>query len=396
MPVNSKPTTAKSGKQKAKQPAIVRPGPLPDQVEFHQHIQNQMRTFVRTMLESTMREELDALLECQWGEHSPNRKGYRNGYYPRDLGTTTGPIEDLKVPRDREGQFQTKVFENYHRNEPTVEAGIRERFIAGVSTDKVAPVAEILTGLAPSKSAVSRINGELTQQMEEWRNRELKTHWLALYLEGVYLKVKYGDKGATTVVLTALGVDTEGNKQVLVLHSSAEESKEGWQQLLADLRKRGATQVDLVITDGNEGLIEALGETYSTTPRQRCLVHVQRSLSSHIPKGERQAVLEEFNAVWKQENKENALTQLTAFKAKYEKKYVEMLRSLAGCEANILTFYDFPAVLHKYIRTTNAIESLFSSMRKRTDEIAIFPNEVSCLTIVWAAISNIGLRPISL
>jgi transposase-like protein len=123
---------------------------LPDEDEFRQHLRELARGAVRLVLEDVMREELDALIGVGWGESSPKRKGYRNGSYTRDLVTTSGRIEDLQVPRDREGKFRTQVFERYRRYEPQVAQGLTDMFVAGTSTHKVGEVAQMLLGVAPS------------------------------------------------------------------------------------------------------------------------------------------------------------------------------------------------------------------------------------------------------
>ncbi len=137
---------------------------LPDQQEFRQHLRELARSAIRIVLEGVMREELDALIGVRWGESSPKRKGYRHGYYQRDLVTGSGRIEDLNVPRDREGQFQTQVFERYSRYEPQVAQGLTEMFVAGASMHRVGAVAQTLMGVAPSASAISRLNQNLEQQ----------------------------------------------------------------------------------------------------------------------------------------------------------------------------------------------------------------------------------------
>jgi putative transposase len=157
--------------------------------------------------------------------------------------------------------------------------------------------------------------------------------------------VRHGEQADATVILTALGVDLAGNKEVLALRACAEEGKDGWVSVLQDLRARGAIQLDLIVTDGHDGLLAAV-------------------------------------------------TQLAAFKARYGRLYPEAVRSLAEEEEKTLTFYDFPLSMHRYIRTTNAIESLFSNVRQRTDQIDVFTTEMSCLTIVWATIEGITLRKV--
>ncbi len=136
---------------------------------------------MRVVIEGVMREELEQCISAAWKECTPERKGYRNGSYTRDLLTKTGRIEDLSVPRDREGQFHTQVFERYGRYEPEVAQALMEMFGSFTSTHKVGKVAETLMRIAPSASAVSRLNQTLTQQFETWRERPLLTHYRILY-----------------------------------------------------------------------------------------------------------------------------------------------------------------------------------------------------------------------
>src|SRR5438309_8772185 len=213
--------------------------PLPEQQEFHQHLRALASSAVRTVLELVMSEELDAFIGAAWGECSPKRKGYRNGTYTRDLATATGRLEEIKVPRDREGQFHTQAFERYSRFEPHIAEGLTQMFVAGTSTHKVGEVAQTLMGIAPSASTISRLNHTLTQQFEAWRERRLQEHYRMVYLDGVHFSIRHGDKADSTIILTALGVDLNGNKEVLALRACAEENKDGWASLLHDLRRRG-------------------------------------------------------------------------------------------------------------------------------------------------------------
>jgi putative transposase len=128
--------------------------------------------------------------------------------------------------------------------------------------------------------------------------------------------------------------------------------------VLQDLRRRGATQIDLIVTDGHDGLLAAVKALFTATPRQRCLVHKQRNVLSAIPRRERGEVQAELLGIWKQSNKQEAVAQLAAFKAKYSKRYPEAVRSLAEEEEKTLTYYEFPESMHRHIQTTNAIESL--------------------------------------
>lgn len=390
MPVPKKRTTSTSDAAKMESSDHQ----MPDEQEFRQRMRNLAVSAMRDLIEAVMREELEQCLGAAWGECTPERKGYRNGSYTRDLVTKTGRIEGLSVPRDREGQFQTQIFERYGRYEPEVAEALTEMFVSGTSTHKVGNVAEKLIGVAPSASAVSRLNQTLTEQYEAWRARPLRAHYRILYLDGIHFTVRHGGKTDSIIILTALGVDVEGNKDVLALRACAEEDKDGWSCLIQDLRTRGVAGVDLIVTDGHDGLLAAVSSLFTTTPRQRCLVHKQRNVMNAIPHRERQEVATELAGIFKQEQKEDALLNLAAFKAKYQKRYPEAIRSLSEDEEHLLTFYAFPPVMHRYIRSTNAIESFFSNVRQRTDQIDAFTTETSCLTIVWAVMQDIRLPKI--
>jgi putative transposase len=387
MPVSKKRTTPQP--ESTKEASTERS--MPQEQEFRQHLRALAVSAVRVLIEQVMCEELDECVGAAWGECTPNRKGYRNGYYQRDLVTSTGRIEELSVPRDREGRFHTQVFEQYSRYEPEVAEALTEMFVSGTSTHKVGNVAEKLMGAAPSASTVSRLNQSLTEQYEAWRQRPLLAHYRILYLDGIHFTVRHGSQTDSTIILTALSVDMEGNKEVLALRVCAQEDKDGWSCLLQDLRRRGATEVDLIVTDGHDGLLAAVDTLFTATLRQRCLVHKQRNVLNAIPHRERKEVATELNGIWKQEKKEEAQLNLAAFKAKYQKCYPEAIRSLCEDEEHLLTFYAFPLVMHRYIRSTNAIESFFSNVRQRTDQIDAFTTETSCLTIVWATMQGIHL-----
>ena len=390
MPVHKKKNTTPNGNGATSN--IASPQQLGPE-NFHQYLRAEIRDATRTVMEEIMREELSQFLGAAWGESTAQRKGYRNGFYTRDLMTSTGPIEDLNVPRDRAGQFHTQAFEQYRSSEPQIAEGLTQMFVAGASTHKVGDVAQTLMGVTPS--AVSRLNQTLTQQFEVWRKRTLQAHWRVVYLDGIHFKIRHGSKCDTSIILTVLGVDLEGKKEVLARRSCAEEDKEGWLSVLQDMRTRGATQVDLLVTDGHDGLLAAVGELFSATPRQRCLAHKQRNIMSAIPRREREEVQAELTGIWKQEKKEDALMNLNAFKAKYAQRYPEAVRSLAEDEEHLLTFYAFPPAMYRHIQTTNAIEGFFSNVRQRTDQIDTFTTETSCLTIVWAVMQDIHFHKIA-
>src|SRR5262249_18787634 len=161
---------------------------------------------------------------------------------------------------------------------------------------QVGKVAEKLLGVAPSASTISRLNQALTEQYEAWRERRLLEHYRIIYLDGIHFTVRRGSQTDATMILTALGVDLEGGREVLAFRSCAEEDKEGWSCLLQDLRTRGVREIDLIVTDGHDGLLAAVSALFPAPLRQR-------NVMSAIPRREQQEVVAELTGIWKQETK---------------------------------------------------------------------------------------------
>jgi transposase-like protein len=362
---------------------------------FHEHLRAMIRGATRVVLEEIMQEELTQFLQAGWNEHTPERKGYRNGTYTRDLTTNAGPIEDLAVPRDRAGAFQTQAFERYSRFEPQIAQALTEMFVSGSSTHKIGAVSQTLLGTAPSASTISRLNRSLDEQFETWRTRPLLPHYRIVYLDGIHFRIRHGSQCDASILLTVLAVDLEGNKEVVALRACAEESKEGWLGILQDIRTRGVLQIDVLITDGHEGLLAAVGELFTATPRQRCLVHKQRNVLSAVPRREREALQEELAGIWKAETKEQATANLAAFQATYAQRYPEAVRSLLEDAEHLFTFYAFPPAMWRHVQSTNPIESLFSNVRQRTDQIDAFSTETSCVRLVWAVMQDIRFHHVT-
>ena len=368
---------------------------LPSQEEFRTALREETRLAVRVMIESVMQEELTQFLQAAPYQRKEGRAGYRNGCYGRDLVTSAGVLTDLRVPRDRAGQFQTQVFERFQRYEPEVSAAIAAMFVAGVSQGRVAEVTRPLLGAAPSASSVSRIVHDLQTVCDAWRKRPLLEHYRVILIDGVYFPIVHGQKADETPLLVALGVDLEGQKSVIGLMIAGEESTDAWQNLFDDLKQRGVKRVDLFATDGDEGLIGVLERTFPHTPRQRCTNHKMRNVLAKVPKRDKREVAGALKGIFAQQSREEAGLQAQAFRARYETIYPEAVTCLERDMEACLTFFDFPKSMWKHIRTTNAIEGLFHTIRQRTNKVGAFRNENSCILIVYSTIQSIHLNKVA-
>jgi len=364
------------------------PEPMLSQNEFYEALYQMIRGAVRTVLEEVMEQELGEFIQAGAYERSPQRLGQRNGYYSRDLNTSVGKLQDLKVPRDRASQFQTQLFERYSRNDPKVTAGIAQMFFKGVSQQKVAAVMEPLMGLSPSASSVSRVAHDLDSECEKWRNRALKSHYKVVYFDGVYFPILHEGQSSQTAVLVALGVDGLGEKEVLAVKVGGEESLDSWSELMADLKRRGVASIELAVTDGDAGLIAAFERAFARAKRQRCLTHKVKNVISYLPKKHKKEVSQALAGMFAQVEERKAREHLAAFKLRYEKDFPEAVKCLEEDWESCLTYYQFPRAMQKHIRSTNALEGLFSTIRRRTDSMGLFQNEQSCLLIIWAVLKS--------
>lgn len=363
-----------------------------DQNEFRAALRQEAKIAVRCVLQSAMGEELTALLQAHPFERAATRSGRRNGYRQRDLVTSVGLLQDLQVPRDRAGQYRTQVFDRFARYQSDIIETLTSMFFHGVSESKVGRVISPLLEVTPSASTISRLAHDLEGECEQWRTRDLQAHYRVIYLDGVYFPIMHDGKKDETPLLVALGVDDQGQKQVLGLMVAGAESTEAWQSLIDDLKRRGIQQVGLLVTDGDEGLIGVLERSFPSTRRQRCVTHKERNVLAKIPARTKSQVAAALKEVFRQPSRELALTQAEAFRARYEKAYPAAVATLWHDLEDCLTFYTLPHPMWKYIRTTNVLEGLFHTVRQRTDKIGAFQNETSCILIVFAVIQSVHFR----
>ncbi len=328
-------------------------------------------------------------LEAGYRELTPTRRGERNGHYQRNLVTPAGKkIERLEeVPRDREGEFVTGLFERYKkRMTGDVEEAILEMYLSGISVRKIAGVTDALSKVRIGKDAVSRIASRLEEQQKEWRERSLEEKsYPYLYLDATYLKVRWGARVVSSMALLAcVGVDEEGFREVLAVEEVAGSEKgAAYASLLRGLVDRGLCGVRLVVSDDHEGIKAAVfwGELPGVD-WQRCIVHFERNVLSHVPASSMGEVAEDLKAVFKVRREKTALALAEEFVELYGGRFFP--KAVSVFEAGIsdaLTYLGYPGSHHARIRTTNMLERLFKEVKRRTRVVGVFPNETSAATL---------------
>jgi putative transposase len=365
----------------------------PKKHEFDQAVKRdveaRVRDGVKAVLEEILEEEMAEHLQAGYRELTPTRRGERNGRYFRNLVTPAGKIERLEVPRDREGEFVTEVFDRYKRMTGDVEEAVLEMYLSGISVRKIAGVTDALSKVRVGKDAVSRIASRLEQQQKEWRERSLEGKaYPYLYLDATYLKVRWGASVTTMALLVCVGVDEEGFREVLAVEVAGSEKGAAYASLLRGLIDRGLRGVRLVISDDHEGIKAAVSGELPGAQWQRCAVHFERNVLSHVPKSEMSGVAEDLKAVFKVRREKTAKALAEEFVEFYGKHFPKAVAVFEAGIGDALTYLSFPGSHHAKLRTTNMLERLFKEVKRRTRVVGVFPNETSASTLA----TEIALR----
>ena len=349
-------------------------------------IEARVREGVKAVLEEVLREEMAEHLTAGYRGLTPTRRGERNGHYARNLVTPAGKIERLEVPRDREGEFVTELFERYKRMTGDVGEAVLEMYPSGISVRKIAGVTEALSRAKVGKDAVSRVARRLEKGQKGWRERPSKGKaYPYLCLDATYLKVRWGASVTTRMALLAcVGVDEEGFREVLAVEVAGSEKGAAYASLLRGLIDRGLKGVRLAVSDDHEGIETAVaGEQLAGVGWQRCVVHFERNVLSHVPASSMSEVAEDLKAIFEEARRERtALALAEEFVELYAKRFpkaVGVFEAGVGDALAYLRYY--PGSHHARLRTTNMLERSLEEAKRRARAVGVFPNETSASTL---------------
>ena len=343
--------------------------------------------FLRSLVERVVQQVLDAEMTSFLGagayERNAERRGWRNGFKPRVLKTRVGKLE-LLVPKDREGQFQTELFERYQRSEKALVLSMLEMYISGVSTRKVSAITETLCGLEVSRSQVSALAEKLDLELSAWRSRGLEKAYPYLVIDARYERVRRAGAVVSQGVLVVVGISQEGYREVLGAWMADSETETSWGQVFAELKQRGLRGVRYVVSDDHQGLVRAVRRHFQGAMWQRCQVHFLRNALSLCAARDKALVVGLLKNVTEAETREAALAAIGQVAAELEKRAPKVARLLEEHGEEILAVYALPASHRKKMRTTNLLERQNQELKRRTRVVRVFPHEQSCLRLVTA------------
>ena len=342
-----------------------------------------MKTLMKEALQEVLEGEMTEFLGAAPSERSETRSGYRAGYYHRGLVTRIGKLE-LRVPRDRSGEFSTALFERYARSEKALVAALAEMYVQGVSTRKVKAITEELCGHSFSASAISAINKSLDEALERFASRQLEEAYPYVILDARYEKVREDGVIRSMAVQIAIGINWEGQRQVLAVEMANRESQSSWKDFLLRLKERGLTGVEFVVSDDHAGLKKAISEVLCEAAWQRCYVHFLRNALDYLPRKADDDCLQELRWIYDRRDLQEANRDLAAWITKWQGKYPKLVDWAESNIGETLSFYRLPRAHHKHLKSTNMLERLNEEIKRRTRVVRIFPNTESCLRLIRA------------
>ena len=301
---------------------------------------------------------------------------FRNGYYSRTLNTVYGPLT-LRVPRDRIGQFKTKFFVPYKRTTDNICEMIQRLYVRGMTEREIVDEINDDFGTSLSRETVRTTVNKVLKEALDF-NKRVIPNCPIVFLDGTYVPIKRRYEGTAKVekecVMVALGITEEGEKVVLGFYFTPNEGAWSWDDVLADLKSRGLYSASLFVTDGLQGMPEAIHRNYPKAKHQLCLVHETRTICRDVRKSDRKTVSGDFKNVYSAKDRAEAESRLSGFEAKWEKTYPNMVRKLRK-QIDLFTFMDYPKLLWKSIYTSNAIEGFNSKLKRLTRKRILMNSE---------------------
>lgn len=336
--------------------------------------ENPMAVMLEKMVNQFLQAEMTELVGAEHYERSDERRGYRNGSYPRQLTTRVGTLE-LMVPRDRAGRFQSSLFERYQRSEKALVLAMMEMVVNGVSTRKVRRVTRELCGREFSKATVSRLCEGLDEMVTLWNERSLEDlAYPFLIVDAMVIKVRRQKAVRSTTAYIAVGINEEGYREILGLQIGLGETGEGWRRMFKWLNERGLGPVDVVASDAHPGLVEALREQFPGAAWQRCQEHFRRNVLDLVPSELEGAFSEALDAIFYAEDQEDARQAFEELDNTFGEDLPRAVEKVEEGLEDVITVLALPDKYRQRLQTTNMMEREIREVRRREGVIGIFPN----------------------
>lgn len=357
-------------------------------------IMNSMKELFSDVLQQVMEAELEAKLGYEKSERMSERveggavKNYRNGYSKKTVKTQLGEV-DVKIPRDRNGEYEPQIIGKYNRNADGMEEKILALYSCGMSQRDISEQIKNLYDVDISDGLVSKIVEKITPEITAWQNRPLESVYPFVFMDAIHYKVKENHQYITKAAYVVLGIGLDGRKDILGVWIGENESAKFWLSVMNDLKNRGIKDVYVFCVDGLTGFREAINAAFPKSQIQRCIIHQIRSSTRYVSYKDIKAVMSDLKKVYQAINEDEAMNALIEFKEKWAKTYPSCVRSWEENWDILSTFFAYPAEVRRIIYTTNIIEGLNRQFRKITKNKPSFTSDDSLRKILYLASKNI-------
>ena len=341
---------------------------------------------VQQVLNQVLEAQVADQLQADRYERTEARQGYRNGSRTRQLTTRVGTLT-LQVPRTRDGEFSPALFERYQRHEKALVLALMEMVVNGVSTRKISRITEELCGTEFSKSTVSELAKGLDGAVQQWRSRSLAdSPYPFLIVDALVLKIRETGAVRPRSGCVVTGVNETGYREILGFWLGDSESERTWTTVFTDLKDRGLTGVDLVVSDDHRGLRNAIERQFQGASWQRCQTHLMRNILDAAPKAVQTALHAHIRPIFEAPDRATAQTLWDTLVKDFGQQAPRALAVLEDGMEDALAVLQLPEALRQRLRTTNGVERLNQEIRRRERVIRIFPNRESAVRLLGAVL----------
>lgn len=349
--------------------------------------------YMKNMFKDILQEMLEAELDNHLGyvKHDVANKetdNSRNGHNTKTVKSKFGNLE-MEIPRDRKGEFEPKIIGKYQRDVAGIEDKVISLYSRGMSTRDINEQIRDIYGIEISAEMVSRITDRILPEIKEWQDRPLEPIYTFVFMDAIMYNIRDGGSIVKKAAYVVMGVNIEGNKDVLGIWVGESESSKFWLGVLNELKNRGVEDILLFSVDGLTGLKEAIEAAFPKSDIQRCIIHQLRNSFKYVSYRDLKEFARDFKGVYKAPSEASALEKLSEMREKWGKKYPYAIKSWENNWDVISPFFKYPEEIRKIIYTTNIIEGLHRQFRKVTKTKSIFPSDISLQKMLYLAIKNV-------
>ena len=347
-----------------------------------------VKQLTKRLLEKAMNAEMTEHLGYEKHEIAEKRTANsRNGKSKKTVITEDGDVE-IDIPRDRNGEFEPLIIRKHQKRFAGFDQKIVSMYSLGMTVRDIQQHLKEMYGVDVSAELISQVTSEIIDDVRAWQSRTLDNLYPIVFLDAIVVKGRFEGKVSNRSVYTAIGVNLEGKKEVLGLWIAATEGAKFWLGVMNELKNRGLNDILIVCIDGLKGFPDAVNAVYPDTRIQLCIVHMVRNSLKFVSWKDYKPVCADLKKIYRAPAEEEALACLDEFAAKWDAKYPLISKSWRNNWNNLNTLFDYPDYIRKAIYTTNAIESLNSSLKKLTQKRAAFPNDEAIFKVLYLALTR--------